>query len=437
MAPSGQSARMAGRAWLIVLVVLGAALGGCLGGDAPPADDLSAQGNDTTEGVLDANDSTAAPDGRGDIAAFKETNKTETGMGGMMHAHDYWQGRERVTLLERDMWFVPLPVQPCRADGQCYPPGTSIADIDLPEPMLVYEGTDHLEVKFSNLRVVPVDAAVPNPAVTMAFDYLTAADDANEFRTGVEGAKADEVYEVPVAPLEADMPHQVKSLWLFRIYTKDMTSGADSATSVSVYFNFTVTAVKGREVVDWPPHPDLYANSPVRTIADGSYATQAKGWADYWVSGADANWVYPERVVSYGTERLEVTITKKAFQSSVPVEPDFFYLEYRNASYLSKLGNGDLSGERLVDPSTDGTTYQFTIPVDEYGMDTPYGQSSRWAFRFMARYGDADGSRCPGSQSIMQGCQWFPYALDYDMKIVAHGHSTAAGTKDVAAQTSA
>jgi hypothetical protein len=62
-------------------------------------------------------------------------------------------------------------------------------------------------------------------------------------------------------------------------------------------------------------------------------------------------------------------------------------------------------------------------------MDTPYGQKSRWGFRFAARFSE---DTCPDvDQSFQQGCQWFPYTLDYDMRIVAYGHSTAGGFEEV------
>ncbi|MFP5356388.1 MAG: hypothetical protein ACLGIK_14780 [Gemmatimonadota bacterium] len=345
----------------------------------------------------------------------------------MMHSHDYWGGETRKVLFQEDMWFIPLPVAPCRSGtfpgGDCYTPGTSIADIDIPEPFLVYEGTGSVEVLFDNFRAAPdctsitgCVPAAPNPVVTMAFDYITAADDPGEWRIGSTGVTPGTPVVLPVQPLEADMPHQAKSFWVFRIYT-------DAATSI--YFNFTVTAVKGNPIVNWPPHPDLYADSTERVIFDGPVTTETRGWAEYWLSGADANWVQPERVISYGTDKVVVEITKTGFTmngAEAAKQPDYFNLEFHNASFISKMGNGELVGGRIRGESSDGTTFRFEIPVDEYGMDTPYGQKSRWAFRFMARFDD--GGTCGQvDPSIEQGCQWFPYKLDYTMKITAYGHS--------------
>lgn len=431
---------MLGKAWAVILLTVGAALAGagCIGKNDPGDDEVIE--NTSVDNVIDANESTVAPDGRGAISAFNETNKTEMGTGGMMHSHDYWGGATRLDLLSTTMWFIPLPVWPCRSgsapSGDCYNPGTSIADIDLPAPTLVPEGTASIEVLFKDYCVGPtgetVDGqalpCVPNPQVKMGFDYLTSADEPGEWRTHGFVEPGVPVV-IPVAPNEADMPHQAKSFWLFRIYTEAATS---------VVFNFTVTAVKGNAIVEWPPHPDLYADRTEREIFNGPVTTDTNGWADYWLTGNDANWVHPDRVISYGTDSIEIFIEKTGFAAAngAPIEPDYFYLEYHNASFISKMGNGDLAGAYAMDEGSDGTTYHFTIPVTAYDMDTPYGQKSRWGFRFMARF---NTESCPDvDSSIQQGCQWYPYSLDYTMRIVAHGHSTAGGFEEVnpAEQTS-
>lgn len=413
-----------------MLLVVGG-LAGCVGAKVEPTEDVETKAADN---VIDENVSTSAPDGRGEISAFKETNKTEVGSGGEMHSHDYWGDKTRLELLSQTMWFIPLPAWPCRSgtapSGDCYNPGTSIADIDIPEPTLVYEGTGAVEILFKDFCVgptgrsifgAPATPCVPNPQVKMGFDYLTSADEPGQWRTYGFVEEGVPVI-IPVKPEEADMPHQAKSFWLFRIYTEYATS---------VMFNFTVTAVKGNAVVDWPPHPDLYADKSEREILNGPFTTDTRGWADFWITGNDGSWVHPERVISYGTERVEVFVTKKSFSAAngLPIEPDYFYLDYHNASFISKMGNGDLVGGRIVDEGSDGTTYHFVIPVTAYDMDTPYGTKSRWGFRFAARFSE---DTCPGiDPSIEQGCQWFPYTLDYDMRIVAYGRSTAGGFEEV------
>ena len=415
---------MRGTALLVPALLLGAVFAGCISSDDPEkGPDVAPQGAGGN-GVLDANETTTAPDGRGDIAAFKETNRTEMGVGGDMHAHDYWGGETRKVIASFDSGLIPIPLIP---DGKA--PGTAIADYDLEPPNLVYEGTSQLEVVFTKVCVWSTEVVgyvtgneenpcpVEHPHISIYVDYLTAADEPGAFRAAGQATPGQPLV-IPVAPTEADMPHQTKSLWLFRIYTGE----ANAFT-----YNVTITAVKGNAVVNWPPHPDLYADKTEREILNGEFTTESKGLVDYYLYGSDANWVYPDRVISYGTEKLEVEVTFGSIEAG-GVQPTFYYLDYKNASYLSKVGNGDMAGGRLVDEGTDGSTFRFTIPVDEQGLDTPYASKSRWGFRFMARFGDE--SQCPDvDQSLQQGCQVVPYKLTYAIRITAFGHSTAGGVE--------
>jgi hypothetical protein len=403
---------MLGRAWAALGVLLAAGLAGCIGG---PAEEKAHTLDVNATGTVGANE-TAAPDGRGDISAFKESNKTEvSGQGAMMHAHDYWKGETRKVIWTLDAGLIPLPLMP---DGKA--PGTAIADFDIPAPNLVYEGTEHLEVLFKDVRPVGAPSGTPHPFITVKLDYLTSADEPGKFRSAGDVTPGQALI-IKVKPTEADMPHSTKSLWLFRIYTGE-ANGFE--------FNITVTAVKGYDVVNWPPHPNLYADKIERLVFDADARMETQGWSQYWISGTDNGWVYPERVISYGTDRVDVTIAKGEITmngAAPPRPPDEFLLEFHNASYLSKVGNGDLAGGRLDDKGSDGKTYHFSIKVDNQGMDSPYGQKSRWAFRFIARY---SGNGCvDDGQGFTQGCQFLPYEMAYHMKIVATGHSTATGVE--------
>src|SRR5581483_5692636 len=133
---------MLGRAILLIALVASGALAGCIGGKDDPAVDKQSLGNKT--GVVDANQS-AAPNGAGQLSAYKETNATETsGIGASMHPHDYWHGQTRKVIWQTGIALIPLPLEP-----EGLPPGTAIADFSLPpgtEHNLTFEGTDHLEL---------------------------------------------------------------------------------------------------------------------------------------------------------------------------------------------------------------------------------------------------------------------------------------------------
>ena len=186
----GLTHRMLGRAFSITAILLMAAFAGCISKGDEPSDDLD-RNNQNATGFADESDR-MAPDGRGELSAFKETNRTETnGTGAMDHKHDYWRGQTRIDIAYINSGLIPFPLFPCKEAGTCtlggggetYPAGTAIADYDIEKPHLVYEGTDHLEVTLvhSSLPDFCVRQAsvctprVAHPAVHPMIDYLTAA----------------------------------------------------------------------------------------------------------------------------------------------------------------------------------------------------------------------------------------------------------------------
>lgn len=379
------------------VAIIALLLAGCLsGGDTDDARPTGDDAETAATGVA-AENQTQAPDGRGKLAAFEESNATVmNGTGAMDHKHDYWGGAERKIIGSWEGGLIPIPLVPA---GKA--PGTAIADFDLPAPNLVYEGTGQVEVLFTDVALFPLgfagDTAPPHPAISIFVDYLTAADEPGQWRQAGQ-AKPDEPLVIPVEPTQADMPHQTKSLWVFRVYTGE----ANAFT-----FNMTFTAVKGREVVDWPPHPDLYRDNPVRTVFDGDVVGKYDGNAAGLLYGADANWVYPERIISYGTERVEVKIERKSWDGPAPEpEADEFELQFVNASYIPKVGNGDPAGGHLAPARVDGATYYFDVPVDAQSYDTPYGTASRWGFRFMP-----------------MGTMGLPWSQTYHLTVIAYGRS--------------
>ncbi|MEO6665624.1 MAG: hypothetical protein ABIO65_02460, partial [Nitrospiria bacterium] len=374
-------------------------MAGCIAKDDPTEGALA---TDAATGVLGANESAVAPDGRGEISAFRESNRTVTnGTDAMEHKHDYWGGETRRLIGWADGLLFPIPLLP---EGK--PAGTAIADFDLPAPFLVYEGTDHLEFTFNQVEFVPTTTRSPgvdHPFIPLFVDYLTAVDEPGQFRPAGQAMPGQPLI-IPVKPVEADMPHQTKSLWLFRVTTGEANYFA---------FNFTVTAVKGAAIVDWPPHPDLYAERTERLIFEGAVHGEYKGSADNLLYGTDANWVYPERIISYGTDTVTVTVEYGAWGGPGP-EPaaEDFELQVNNASYIPKVGNGDPAGLHVEAASMEGKTYVFEVPVDPAGFDTPYGQKSRWSFRF---------APMASATALNAGAE--PWSLDYTMKIVATGRS--------------
>lgn len=423
---------MFGRAISATIVIVLASLAGCISkGDDAPEEETTTQSSET---VIDANDSTTAPDGR-TISAFQETNRTEVGTGSMDHEHDFWEGKER---LENVAWIdaglIPIPLLPCKKPGggctvggaspntDTYPALTTIADFDLappPEMGMIYEGTKQVELVLTNYAG-PEGATPPNPAGKVFFDYLPANDEPGAFRTGGE-LKLNEPFLVDIEPTDADMPHQAKSLWIFRIYS--------NSEMVWFTFNITINLVKGYDVVDWPPHPDLYAENPVREVFNGPVKLESKGSVDAFTFGSDAGWISPQRVISWNTKSVEVAITGVNFvgDADAVAPPSGFMLEYHNASSPYLMANG-VAGFRMEDPGSDGSSYNFVIDLGQdagYAYDTPYAEYSRWGFRLVPYWEDgATESGCIDERvfpGILFGCAWYPWQMDYTMVVKATG----------------
>ncbi len=405
---------MAQRLVAVAIAVLfsSGALAGCIG--AGDSKDGAGAVQPKTNSTFNAN-MTETPDGRGEIAAFKETNATEKGAGGRAHDHDYWNGQDRVVIYQDDIGLIPIPLTPREE-----PAGTAIADFNIPQPNLVFEGTGQLEILFSEVTVWPLGTVgratgtfPPHPYLNIHVKYITAADNPDDWRDA-GNARPDVPLVIPVEPLQTDMPHSVASLWLFRIFT-------DEPNMFS--FNLTMTAVKGSAVADWPPHPDLYARGPERVIYEGAAETVVKPATDYLLYGEDSNWFYPERVISWGTDKVAVDVAISEFKGDNPMlTPKQFYLDFHNASFAPKMGNGGTSGGSAYDENTDGTVYHFEIPVDAYGYDSPYGTKSRWAFRMLASF-DEQNLETANDAIFCLNC--VGYTIKYAMKITAVGRSTA------------
>ncbi|HWG92264.1 MAG TPA: hypothetical protein VNZ52_15545 [Candidatus Thermoplasmatota archaeon] len=372
-------------------------LAGCIGGDeAPPAPQVNT--NNNTEGNLTVDGDVKSQDGR-DLAAFQETNRTEMGRGGMEHLHDYWEGKTTYTVMQGDWWFIPLPLQP---DGNSkYPTGTAIADLSPDIGRLVPEGTSKLEItvkiygptpQICSIRGNQLPACIVSPvghplAEGLGLEYVTANDNLGEWRDGGQLLNGVPTF-IDLKPNEADMPHSTASLWLFRLYTLEANS---------VGFNITVVAHKGYDVVNWPGHPDFYVEKPFRVVFDNTVDMSYSGWHTFNLYGDDSTWVTPEKLISWGTTRLEVYVNIS--EASLNPEYSFvqlkgWHLDAHNATNQPRIATTDITMDEYYDENTDGKNYHFTIPLDDAAYDSPYASVSRWGFRMLPDYEGALENGC-------------------------------------------
>ena len=372
---------------LVALLLLSVALAGCFKDD--PAD-VGSELNETPP-VEELNVTAVRSE---EAVAFQETNKTEEGLGGRAHTHDYWQGRTRVDVISQRTTVFPFPLL-----GATNEVGSQSADLQPPSPNLIYEGTLTVEVLVREPTLARQRGTdVPHPAPpALELWYLSPADAAAAWR--VAGAVT---YEspviIPVTGKDVDMPHSLASLWLFRLVT---------AGSHDFSVNITVTAVFGENAPVWPGHPDFYADGPSRLVLDADATTTEEGLGASLVKDYGYDYVNPEKLISWGTQKVVVfvNITNIAYGGAAPVDPIYFYLRVRNATAQSD--------NTTVDQAEIGTgdqrSYMWEIPVDPNGMDSPYAPSSRWGFAMGAFYSAFSDSS--------------PYTVSYHITAYAIGES--------------
>jgi hypothetical protein len=392
---------------LITLVIaLAFPLAGCIGAaddDFEPepivADNTSAEPNATL------------PDGRGESAGLKETNITEQGVGGMDHKHDYWKGKEQVVLFDG---AVGLFCPPCMPDGEGTSP-KSVAYLKLgklpdgsDDDALVYEGADRVEMLFSTPSLFE---GVAHPAPAALFVQYRSAADA-DWREPMPVTYGTPV-SIDVTPQMTDMPHSTRSLWVFRIST-DKPDYLEAP--------LTITVFKGRDVVDWPGHPDFYAETDARVVMNQHVTTHMSGLESFALYDSGGTWASPEKLISWGTKEIVVIANVTGASNAYGAEPTGFFLEAHDATIIGpEITFGSRHSE--IDDNNDLKTYVFHLLVSEAGMDGPYQPSSRWGFRLMATFADFDTP--VGGLGLCPGC--FPYDIEYDIKVFALGYETGRG----------
>lgn len=359
---------------VLVVLVLAA---GCFGAAKEPAKPAAA--NATTHAP-----NATMPDGReGAIVAFAETNATESGAGGVEHRHDYWQGRERVTLGEG---VVTLGAAATNASG-------AAASLPLDGKALVYEGAGAVEVTLSDPQrraCVPVtlngvgactDTAAPAPADPAGGPsgvklQLRTASSAAWLDTGEVTWGAPLRFAVK-DPKMTDMPHATRTLWAFRVVS-------DDPAQRTLQFHAKIEAVRAGGVIAlWPGHPDFYPNGTHnRTLVKASVATKESGLESLAPGATDTSMteVVPPKLISYGTKAVRVEVLHPQGKTTNPADGiTAWQLVAHNAS-----------GRWLSTPAraAGNASYTWTLPVDDDGMDSPYADASRWGFALRAWTGN-------------------------------------------------
>lgn len=316
-------------------------LAGCLG--AAPAPQKAAQTSAPRVANVSVDDGSAAP------------NAT---LGAKPHMHDYWKGRERVTILDKPVSFSPTNqtfLVPLVLEGR---PALGATVVRLPDGQTVYEGTGRIEFTATwtdpditglQLRVKPSGVAkIGEP-------------------TALENGKA---LSIPVTPQMTDEPHATSSQWAFVLEAAGPGGAGIAAGSVGVKADI----VKMRDIETFPAHPDLFEGKDSLKIFDADETIKSQSPVDglqqdpSQLSGGFAL-THP---VPPDAKTLLVRLEIKQATSQNPVaDPTSIHLGYKAASTA-------FFWQEAPAAKRDAKVMLFKMPVNAGQGDSYYAKESQW-----------------------------------------------------------
>lgn len=374
---------------LVLLLTLAMVAAGCIGKD-DPAPETAPETNDTPTM------NTTLPDGREFVAAA-ETNKTEEGVGGIDHKHDYWEGKETVVIFDRDVSQDLTPIFERGDNTKVFTVFINLDNIseEDPRPALVYEGTGKV--------IFELSGGLPT-TTEYQLTYRTAGKDWSEWVPIASGSS----FEYEPEMTETDMPHSFRSLWNWKL----QAVGPVPITGDPTFFDtmplhVTITVVKSRSVLDWPGHPAFYDGVEERVVAlNKPGSTTVQQAADVLIYGVEPDQVVPDKLVSMGSRTLDVYVNITQLNLPPGVPNGGFTLYWRTADTRpDDLGIFSIANE------TDDTTFAYWhLMLEDDMVDSPYQPTSRFGFKVLANPVNDDEAAC---------YRCVPYTIEYTMTVIA------------------
>jgi hypothetical protein len=418
---------MAARSVAVVLTLLSLAWAGCIGGgdDVKPSD---VKANTTVENAT-------CFDSCSKVVAFQETNKTMgTGLDSVNHHHDYWAGRNRVTIFETPAMMTPQ--QFASADTVNY---KAEATFHPPQNTFVYEATEAVEFTIANPQRHACEGEFTLGGFFICHDNLNnqsssapALPPAPDPTGGPAGLKlrykhASTIEWIDAGPLtwgqalkikitdprQTDMPHATSSAWEFQVLSPNQYDS-------TLEFTAKADILRGpADIPLWPGHPDFYATSDSRKILETDAIacdTNTCKLPGYEKAGPTT----AQRLVSYGTKTLYVWINiSEVFDPNPALAPDNWFLFHVNSTGRTNVTN-------VFDKTNHSAAtlkHAWVLPVDDNGMDSPYADGSRWTFQLGGAFFKA-GLSCYG------GCA--DWGAKYHITVIATNHTLPLKEYDMA-----
>lgn len=325
------------RSWLVLCLLIALPLAGCLGasqGSSGPDAQGPADGDDDTDDLNYSNSSVRVRNG----TQFVDDSQP--------HTHDYWSGKQSVTILDSAFSFLDRGTNVLRstvkfqpAPGKSVLPGTARMEVTLS-----WDGamSDQMHVSFYR----------PGPFTTLQND------------TRLDNG---ETWSFPVPTEGWDVPHARRSLWQFRINRLRWYDHSTETVDVKITVHRT-----NRSLPLDPPHFDQFEGLDKKrlfseTYEDGDVAPlldEVRGFPvlrfPRFGEAMDA--------VPWNAEKVHVKVT---WAHTVPVPPPY-QMRYKSAHDLS---------EQEAEPAqeSDSSAVYVFQPTDEE-TDSQYAYNSLWEF---------------------------------------------------------
>lgn len=280
------------------------------------------------------------------------------------HIHDYWQGRDRVTVLDDEVG----PFSSSCSGSGCGDGMTFITRA--PEDgIIVPQGTRWIN------GTITFAAEGENTWKRLEL-WVRTAEDAEPKRWG--DVRPGEPFSIESTNEKNDPPHYVLSLWEFalRVY------GQQDEVRIAGTLGIDVEAVRGLALVAYPPHPDRWQGateldlleetaSSALTTYDANPVTGGHSYSCY--SGCPATHRLGDGIiVPFETTRVEARLT---YGPGLPA-----------GLGLSVHGADTRSLSRVEGTQESSGVVLFTIDLMPGMADSPYAKQSLWEFAVWMEY---------------------------------------------------
>lgn len=274
------------------------------------------------------------------------------------HIHDYWQGRDRVTVLDATGGSFTSSCTGCGPDGMLFSTQLPKDGVIVPQGARWLNGT------------IGFTPDGENTWKRLELWVRTAADnEARPWGNITPGAP----FSLETTNEQDDPPHYVLSLWEFSL--KAFGDGDDVQVSGSLAWS--LEAVRGLPLVPYPAHPDRWNGATELDLLDETTSSMLSYTEQDPVSGGQSTSCYsgcPGRhrlgdgvVVPFDTATVEVRLS---YGAGVPTGLGVSYHGSDTRSMTKLTGTTESPGVTL-----------YTIKPEPGETDSPYAKQSLWVFQ--------------------------------------------------------